>query len=44
MKNFWNCIVMFPLGLAMSGPFAIAGTVLGLLVGFLIGFFVRHLL
>jgi hypothetical protein len=39
MKQFLNFILCLPIGILMSGPFAIAGTILGLIIGFLIGYF-----
>ena len=38
MRNLLNYIICLPLGILMSGPFAIVGTCLGFLIGSSFGF------
>lgn len=40
MRNLLGNILFFPLGILMSGPFAIIGRIGGLVIGLAIGLFV----
>ncbi len=39
IKNIWYSIIMLPMGILMSGPFGVAGTIIGFILGILIGKF-----
>jgi hypothetical protein len=37
IKEALSFLLVLPLGILMSGPFAVAGTILGFLIGLLVG-------